>query len=383
MALASSPQSSGKWDAIVEGKWYVPYVNATAYGVDKLGNHVKVGFQNVYNMHIVGGHFEATTISAIAFPDGPNQFDWQSSLQPVALMTGDIDDNGHITMTITSQPGTDNPVQHAVGQMLFLAGQWRMTMQVALEGASLQAPFIVQWANMTKFDQDISIDPEVTPLSKSILQSKAYSWLKGTSWVINDSQLPSKDLVFSINEFRSGYLFGGSNSVRPIKGASLIDSRSKPNAVAVDRVSLSGDVSPAGDIFFAFTTLNGDISEAYGHIDAKPRGPVSIILKDVLTGEVVGDAKLIGRTYGSGRFDRNFDYITGGSSPSRLNSSLAKSARPALNGSAMQLANPQPFTAAASPNPEIPSKGSDWLTHSGALHSELDSFMIPQQLGHH
>lgn len=74
-------------------------------------------------MHIVDGHFAATTVSAIAPPASLFKFNWKSSLQPVALMTGDIDDSGHIAMTITSQSDRGNPVQHAVGQMMFLEGQ--------------------------------------------------------------------------------------------------------------------------------------------------------------------------------------------------------------------------------------------------------------------
>jgi hypothetical protein len=64
--------------------------------------------------------------SAIAPPASLFKINWKSFLQPVALMTGDIGDSGYIAMTITSQSDSGNPVRHAVGQMMFLEGQWRM-----------------------------------------------------------------------------------------------------------------------------------------------------------------------------------------------------------------------------------------------------------------
>ena len=200
----------------------------------------------------------------------------------------------------------------------------------------------------------------------------------------DDSQLPSRDIVFNINEFRSGYLFGSNNPAlaNKDKGAfsSAIDTKNNPGAV--DRVALSGNVSPAGDVFFAFTTPNGDISEAYGHIDIKSRCRGSIVLKDVVTGEIVGDANLVGRSTGIGKIDRNFDCIVGSSSHSRSNSSIAKSVKLAVNGSSSHLTSLPPFMSPIGASPESIFTGSDSLARLGALRSALDPVMMPQQSWH-
>ena len=291
---------TAKWDSIVGGKWFVPAPNATAYFVDSLGNHAQAGFQNVYNMRIVDGRFVATTVSAIAPPRSPFRFNWKSSRQPAAVMTGDIDDSGHIKMTITSQPGSGNPVQYAVGQMIFLSGQWRMTMQVALEESDSKPPFVVQWANMTKIGKNNSRGRNDSLASTKALQSTKYSWLKGTSWRIVDQELlGGKPTIFSIKEFRRGYLFGASD-FRPTERR------------ARGKISLSGNVTPVGDIFWAFTAPGGGISEAYGRISGSARHPGSFVLKDVVTGEVLGHADYVDKNRGRRGFGGgSFSGLTG------------------------------------------------------------------------
>jgi hypothetical protein len=52
------------------------------------------------------------------------------------------------------------------------------------------------------------------------------------------------------------------------------------------------------DVFFAFTAPSGDIGEVYGRISASTLHPGSIVLKDVVTGEVLGHADCMGNNHG-------------------------------------------------------------------------------------
>lgn len=98
------------------------------------------------------------------------------------------------------------------------------------------------------------------------------------------------------------------------------------------------------DIFFAFTTPSGDISEVYGHISGSALHPGSIVLKDVVTGEVLGHADNMGNNHGRRPFGGDSisglgDSIDRHSGFSASSNDLAHSAKGNLgfDGSALSL----------------------------------------------
>ena len=246
-------RGSSRWDKIVAGEWYVPSQNLEAYqlGADS-SERVFGAFQNWYVFKIRNGHYTGPTQSVVStYEDGV----WSAPVTfPAGEMTGDISPDGTISMTITS-PG--EPVGHATGHMIFVSGQWRMTMQTDLPEGDGVAPYVLQWANMTKLREGETIpgSPSFADLGSLVntqpstdpLDSPQYSWLGATDWSIRDSSFTSgQPEDFRINTYSNGYFFGSSIGANPF--------------------SVTGTVRPDGGLYLVFTRPDGTMTTRSGTV---------------------------------------------------------------------------------------------------------------------
>ena len=246
-------RGSSRWDKIVAGEWYVPSQNLEAYqlGADS-SERVFGAFQNWYVFKIRNGHYTGPTQSVVStYEDGV----WAAPVTlPPGQMSGDISADGTIRMTITS-PGL--PAGHAIGKMIFLSGQWRMTMQTDIPEGDGVAPYILQWANMTKLREGETIpgSPSFTDLGSLVntqpstnpLDSPQYSWLAATDWSVRDSSFTSGQLAaFRINTYSNGYFFGSS--------------------IGSNRFSVTGSVRPDGGLYLVFTRPDGTMTTRSGTV---------------------------------------------------------------------------------------------------------------------
>ncbi|MCX6526147.1 MAG: hypothetical protein NTX58_15495 [Actinobacteria bacterium] len=254
-ACSSAPGAHGssRWDKIVAGEWYVPSQNLEAYQVGPdSAERVFGAFQNWYVFKIRNGHYTGPTQSVVStYEDGV----WSAPVTvPAGEMTGDISPDGTISMTITS-PG--EPVGHATGHMIFVSGQWRMTMQTDLPEGDGVAPYVLQWANMTKLREGETIpgSPSFADLGSLVntqpstdpLDSPQYSWLGATDWSIRDSSFTSgQPEDFRINTYSNGYFFGSSIGANPF--------------------SVTGTVRPDGGLYLVFTRPDGTMTTRSGTV---------------------------------------------------------------------------------------------------------------------
>ncbi|MEI7888176.1 MAG: hypothetical protein WCJ04_12360 [Actinomycetes bacterium] len=246
-------QGSSRWDKIVAGEWYVPSQNLEAWQLGPNSAERVIGaWQNWYDFKILNGHYSGPTQSAIsAYQDGA----WGAPyFPPAGTMSGDISTDGTIRMLITS-PGL--PSTHAIGHMIFVSGQWRMTMQTDLPISGDVAPYALQWANMTKLRDGETIpgSPSYTDLGSLVntqpstdpLDSPQYSWLAATDWSVRDSSFTSgQPAAFRINSYSNGYFFGSS--------------------IGINRFSVTGSVRPDGGLYLVFTRPDGTMTTRSGTV---------------------------------------------------------------------------------------------------------------------
>ncbi len=259
--------STTKWDAIVAGEWVVPSVNLESYevGADSAA-HLPQAFENWYTFTCVNGQYEGLTQSVIQFyipsplPGGTGT--WSKPVYgPLSTMAGSISPSGVISMTIV--PGNTLPTSYAKGHMIFISGQWRMTMQTQLpltEGQTTATPYILQWANMTKTTTipgapDFTTLGDMTNMTQSAdpLDSPQYSWLAGTNWTERDTQFEGgRSEPFAISSYSNGYFFGASTGS--------------------DKFWVSGSVAPDGSTFLVFTLADKSMFVRSGSLQGKSHG---------------------------------------------------------------------------------------------------------------
>lgn len=240
--------SSSRWDKIVAGEWVVPTVNLQAYQVGADSNQRLLGaFENWYIFTIHNGQFSGPTQSVVSTEE--NGVWSPPSFLPPATMSGNISAYGLISMKITPTDPTI-PVSYATGHMIFVSGQWRMTMQTILVLGAGIAPYVLQWANMTKLlpGQTVPGSPDFTDLGSMVntglstdpLTSPQASWLFATGWAERDSQLYNgRQETFRINTYDNGYFFGTSTGTDPF--------------------SVTGTVAPDNSLYLVFTLPDGTI----------------------------------------------------------------------------------------------------------------------------
>ena len=261
-AHSSQGGSSSKWDSIVAGEWDVPAANLESYevGADS-SQRILVAFENYYVFTIHNGTYTGNTQSYTQeYVNGS----WTPPVAlPAAVMSGSISPAGAISMTITPD-SSKYGVSYASGHMIFIGGQWRMTMQTDLSLNRGGTPYIVQWANMTKLlpgqavlgsaDGYTTIG-NMTNMSQSAnpLDSPQYAWLAGTNWTERDSLFEGgKAEPFKITCFSNGTFFGASTGT--------------------DKFWVSGNVAPNGSVFLVFTTADRTIVERSGWLTGQGVG---------------------------------------------------------------------------------------------------------------
>ena len=248
-ASAAQPPSasSSYWDHIVGGPgtnaavWYVPPPQMTAYIVARDSSvNTRIRFGNYYQFTCTNGTFNGpTTVSMEKLtPAG-----WIPLYSPSnSIMSGTISPPpaGVIGMTIITPPQGDitSPLtNYAKGRMIFVAGEWRMTMQTTLPSNPLNPaspPYILQWANMTKLSPRQQVPSLGQAKDDAALRSRQYAWLQDTEWSVQNSALfDGAAQSFRINTYTAGYFFGSSTGPDPFW--------------------VSGTVAPDGSLYIVFS----------------------------------------------------------------------------------------------------------------------------------
>jgi hypothetical protein len=191
-------------------------------------------------------------------------------LQPGAsdyTMSGVVTPAGQIRIQFTPTSSSASPVT-GVGNMVFVEGAWRMTMQMAAGSPA----FIMHWAYMTKPGQGESPPPPilVEPLG---LRSWQWSWLLNTRWGITDSQVfGSSGGAFQIDGYRSGYFWGSGGG---------------STTFAVD-----GLVTPEGILFLVLTATGASPVTRTGTLQQAPTGQWQMVFRAYEGEAAVGAAAL-------------------------------------------------------------------------------------------
>ena len=278
-------QGASKWDSIVAGEWYVPATNLESYELATASNVKVMGaLQNWYVLTIHNGDFSGPTQSVAQTYIGGS---WDAPYYiPPGVMSGHISEAGVISMTITP----DDPsfaTSQAIGHMIFVSGQWRMTMQTTLPLTSNSAPFtyFLQWANMTKLQPGETIpgSPDYTSLggltnmtqSKDPLDSTQATWLSYSTWSVRDTELyRGHKESFKITKYSNGYFFGESTG---------------PN-----RFWVSGTVAPDNSLYLVFALPNKTVLTRAGALRG-PRGGATMAFQSYTGAPQTGGATMTSR----------------------------------------------------------------------------------------
>lgn len=217
-----------RWDKLFIGVWYVPVTNLLAYLVDPVTvKATSLSDETFFQItSCQSGVFSGTaTVRFSTYALG-----WPAGTPFTYTMSGNVTPGGKIRITFT--PTTQgHPVVTGVGNMYFVDGAWRMTMQMA----SGSSDYVTHWAYMSKSTMgDHTSIPPVGALSQK------FSWFKGTRWNITDSQLANGQPgagVWFVEGYRNGYFWG-----RGTGSSSFF---------------VGGSITPEGDVFLAITPSNG------------------------------------------------------------------------------------------------------------------------------
>jgi hypothetical protein len=266
--------NSSQWDHIVGGPgtnaaiWYVPPAQMTAYEVAMDSSiNTRIMFTNWYQFTCTNGRFQGPTTVGM---QKLTPLGWVPLPSPTnSMMSGSISQSGVIDMAIASPAqtivqtyvvnGKTNTIpinfpaltNYAKGHMIFVSGEWRMTMQTSLPANPTNfdlPPYILQWANMTKLDPKRQIPPFKPALADGSLRSDNWAWLNNTQWSVQDNALYSNTVeTFEVTDYKAGYFFGKST------GQS-------------DPFWVSGDVAPDGSLYLVFTAPSNPILTQCGLI---------------------------------------------------------------------------------------------------------------------
>lgn len=196
---APSPQTT-RWDKVVLGTWYVPPVNELAYLVGPAGvDPLAVKDQTIFNITSAKrGVFSGTgsvTLTLSGEESSTTDFTIQGVVTPA----------GQIRIQFTPNNPQDSTVT-GLGNMEWVRGSWRMTMQVASNGSVK----LFHWANMTKLPSGKTPPSESGGTAGRETEGREtegqWRWLLHTRWVLVDSSGISGK--FEIDSYRKGYFFG-------------------------------------------------------------------------------------------------------------------------------------------------------------------------------
>jgi len=213
----------------------------TAYTVARDSSvNTRIRFGNYYQFTCTNGIFNGpTTVSMEKLtPVG-----WIPLYSPSnSIMSGTISPPpaGVIDMTIITPPqgSISSPLtNYAKGRMIFVAGEWCMTMQTSLPSNPkdpASPPYILQWANMTKLAPGQQLPSLGQAKDDAALRSDQYAWLQDTEWSVQDTALYDNAAEsFRINTYTAGYFFGSSTGSDPFW--------------------VSGTVAPDGSLYIIFS----------------------------------------------------------------------------------------------------------------------------------
>lgn len=235
----SGQQTSQRWDKLLVGSWYVPEENLLAYVVISNGEDpVRLADETVFDITSAhDGAFSGTATIQFSIPIGDNS----AGDSLVYDMSGVVTRDGTIRITFTpTEEG--QPTVTGLGNMEYVDGSWRMTMQMS----SGVAPYVIHWAYMSKLATGETPPPPVLPTSDDPLPSDRYSWLEGTDWTIRDSEFfgdggssgVGQPHVFHITSYDNGYFFGtGGGDSTPF--------------------TVVGSITPEGRIYLVLTSADG------------------------------------------------------------------------------------------------------------------------------
>lgn len=233
----STISASQRWDAVLVGSWYVPTVNLLAYlvGPDVI-NPLAIADQTNFqittaNNGVFSGQATIQFTRAVLMAIG-----WQKPQPLTYTISGQVTPEGHIKITFTPAE-SGQPSVTGVGNMEFIDGAWRMTMQMA----SSTEPYVMHWAYMSK------------PPSPRITQSfQKWQWLRGTRWSLADTALPTTSTsnvsyVFKIQNYRNGYFWGHGQGTTPF--------------------SVLGTVTPEANVLLVITPVGSSKLSRFGTLE--------------------------------------------------------------------------------------------------------------------
>lgn len=240
LPAGAAAQGAGRWDRVLLGTWYVPPANLLAYLYGPLGaNPLAIGDETVFHITSAkNGVFSGTTVARLFRPTGTGDPD---PTQSQLTMSGVVTPRGRIRISFTST-GSDTTSITGLGNMEFVGGAWRMTMQMSTSvGVS-----IIHWAYMTHLGRN-------GQGWQRELRSTEWRWLFGTRWAIEDSQFfAGGPGAFHIDGYRNGYFWGAGASPSPF--------------------TVIGSVTPEGRLFLALISPDSTIVTRTGELEGTAGG---------------------------------------------------------------------------------------------------------------
>lgn len=214
----SRPNPEARWDEILVGTWYVPAPNLLAYLVTPEDEEPLPIFDQTLFQIASASNGEFSGQSSTVLKPADSIDDPPSSVTQFT-MSGLITPDGQIRIDFTPTDPNDSPVV-GLGTMELVAGQWRMTMQMA----SQSSLYVVHWAFMTKLLPGQSPEKSRDRPLEQWLANDPGNWLLGTRWAITDSAVfgstggrrpvPRRG-VFEIDGYRKGYFWGSGGGPTP------------------------------------------------------------------------------------------------------------------------------------------------------------------------
>jgi hypothetical protein len=230
IAAISSPAQ--RWDQVLVGTWYVPSANLLAYLVGPDGNKVPIADETMFQItSAYDGFFSGETQVQFSLPTPSG---WIQGPPMQYTLNGLVTPEGQIRLDFTPTD-SDHSGTTGVGQMEFVDGSWRMTMQMA----SNSTPYVSHWAYMTKQTSGATPPTASGPTPVGMSPFAQWNGLLNTVWTLADTELFGSPGVgvFRIEGYDGGYFWG--------------------EGMGPTSFSVFGSVTPEGNLFLALTPAGG------------------------------------------------------------------------------------------------------------------------------
>lgn len=270
-------KTSGRWDKILLGNWYVPAANLLAYAVSPSPLELEpIADQTVFNITTVNkGVFSGQ--NNVTFSK-PTLLGLQTGDTATYAMNGIVTRNGQVRIEFSSLE-TGQVMVTGVGQMQFVNREWRVTMQMATENPV----YVTHWAYMSKLPSGMTPPPAEVP-NPGDLHNSEFQWLERTRWDLTDSELfapPTGNcqnppgVQFQIQGYRNGYFWG----TTPENGSTPL--------------TVVGSVTPRRNLFLALTTEDGTTVTRTGILKRGPGGRWTMHFRSYESTAAVGVAWML------------------------------------------------------------------------------------------